>query len=116
MNYAYNSPFKDLVPPISDLWSNPVYFFVAWKEVIISHEKDKAIKARDHRMRHIDDVAKRQYFMKTHGIETKDPVSIVFGKSEKAEEGSQSPIAAVEVQEKVEEQQVESRKKWFGIF
>lgn len=115
MNYAYNSPFKDLVPPISDLWNNPVYFFVAWKEVIVSHEKDKAIKARDHRMRHLDDVSKRQYFMKMHGIETKDPVQIVFGKSEK-EEIPESPTAAIEVQDKVEEKEVETRKKWFGIF
>ncbi|KOS21881.1 hypothetical protein ESCO_002134 [Escovopsis weberi] len=82
LNYAYNSPFKDLVPPISDLWNNPAYFFSAWKNVIIMHEKDKAIKATEHRNQHLDDVAKRRYFMKMHGIEPKDPVAMIFGRDD----------------------------------
>ncbi|KAM4059262.1 hypothetical protein HRG_007879 [Hirsutella rhossiliensis] len=83
LNFVHNSPFKHLVPPISDLWNEPAYFFSAWKNVIIMHEKDKSAKAVDHRMRHLDDVAKRRFFMKMHGIEPKDPVLMVFGKGEK---------------------------------
>lgn len=118
MNYAYNSPFKELVPPISDLWNNPVYFFVAWKEVIISHEKDKAIKAGEHRTRNLDDVAKRKYFMKMHGIEAKDPVQMVFGKDEtKSEEELEAAAMGKDIPDKVEEEkQPEPKKKWLGIF
>ncbi|KJZ71998.1 hypothetical protein HIM_08559 [Hirsutella minnesotensis 3608] len=82
LNYAYNSPFKDLVPSLSDLWLDPIYFFSAWKNVILMHEQDKAIKAIEHRTRSLDDVAKRRYYMKAHGIETKNPISEAFGNPE----------------------------------
>lgn len=116
MNYAYNSPFKDLVPPISDLWQSPAYFISAWKNVILLHEKDKAVKANEHRTRHLDDVAKRKYYMKMHGIETKDPVSIVFGKGqEKSEEELEAAAMGKELPPKPEGED-KPRKKWFGIF
>ncbi|KAF4978035.1 hypothetical protein FDECE_18274 [Fusarium decemcellulare] len=118
MNYAYNSPYKDLVPPISELWTSPVHFFVAWKNVIILHEQDKAEKANDHRTRHLDDVAKRRYFMKMHGIETKDPVSVVFGKGEEKSEAELEAAAMGQEppQKTDDEKKPEAKKKWFGIF
>ncbi|KAL6914503.1 hypothetical protein FSST1_012263 [Fusarium sambucinum] len=118
MNYAYNSPYKELVPPISDLWTQPVHFFVAWKHVITLHEQDKAVKAKEHRTNHLDDVAKRRMFMKMHGIETKDPVTVMFGKGEEEPKPEQEaaveaePTPKIEAQEKVEE----PKKKWFGVF
>lgn len=122
MNYAYNSPFKDLVPPISDLWNQPTYFFVAWKNVIFMHEKDKGIKAQEHRTRNLDDVAKRRYFMKMHGIEAKNPVTMVFGNDEEPKSEEELEAAALGLEapppnkpaEKDAEQQ--PKKKWFGIF
>lgn len=118
MNYAFNSPFKDLVPPISDLWRQPGYFISAWKNVILLHEKDKAAKAVEHRNRHLDDVAKRQYFMKMHGIEAKNPVTMVFGKDEsKSEEELEAAAMGRELPPKPElEGQNKPAKKWFGIF
>ncbi|KAI8718385.1 hypothetical protein NCS52_00617400 [Fusarium sp. LHS14.1] len=118
MNYAYNSPYKELVPPISDLWTHPIHFFVAWKNVILLHEQDKAEKAVEHRTRHLDDVAKRRYFMKMHGIETKDPVSIVFGKGEeKSEDELEAAAMGREPPQKTEEEKKpEEKKKWLGIF
>ncbi|KAJ4142654.1 hypothetical protein NW754_010092 [Fusarium falciforme] len=119
MNYAYNSPYKDLVPPISDLWTQPIHFFVGWKNVILLHEQDKAEKAVEHRTRHLDDVAKRRYFMKMHGIETKDPVSIVFGKGEeKSEDELEAAAMGREPPQKTEEEKKpeEAKKKWLGIF
>lgn len=83
------------------------------------HEKDKAAKATEHRTRHLDDVAKRRYFMKTHGIETKDPISVVFGKGEElSEEEIEAVALGREVPGKtVQEGRVEEpKKKWFGIF
>lgn len=120
MNYAYNSPFKDLVPPINDLWQNPSYFIAAWKNVIILHEKEKAEKAVEHRTRSLDDVAKRKYYMKMHGIEAKDPVSMVFGKDEeKPIEELEAAAMGRELPPKVDaegEAVAQPRKKWFGIF
>ncbi|KAI8672161.1 hypothetical protein LRP88_03322 [Fusarium phalaenopsidis] len=119
MNYAYNSPYKELVPPISDLWTQPIHFFVGWKNVILLHEQDKAEKAVEHRTRHLDDVAKRRYFMKMHGIETKDPVSIVFGKGEeKSEDELEAAAMGREPPQKTEEEKKpeEAKKKWLGIF
>lgn len=120
MNYAYNSPFKDLVPPISDLWQHPAYFFSQWKNVILMHEKDKALKASEHRNRHLDDVAKRRYFMKMHGIEAKDPVAMVFGKDEpKSEEALEAAAMGREPPAQPEagaEAPAQQKKKWLGIF
>ncbi|XWW97802.1 hypothetical protein V2A60_005789 [Cordyceps javanica] len=121
MNYAYNSPYKDLVPPTSALLSDPGYFFAAWKEVILSHEKDKALRAGEHRTRHLDDVAKRRYYMKAHGIEPKDPVGMVFGKGEQRSDAEiEAAALGRELPEKTPEEEAEAaagkRKKWFGIF
>ena len=115
MNYAYNSPFKDFVPPISDLWSQPLLFFEQWKNVIVLHEQDKGRKAYESRMRHVDDVAKRQYYMKMHNIETKDPVAMVFGRGkEKSEEELEAVVMGRDPPPKAEAP--EPRKKWFGVF
>ncbi|KAJ3462535.1 hypothetical protein MRS44_007321 [Fusarium solani] len=105
--------------PISDLWTHPIHFFVGWKNVILLHEQDKAEKAVEHRTRHLDDVAKRRYFMKMHGIETKDPVSIVFGKGEeKSEDELEAAAMGREPPQKTEEEKKpeEAKKKWLGIF
>ncbi|KAJ6783153.1 hypothetical protein PWT90_01451 [Aphanocladium album] len=119
MNYAYNSPYKELVPPTSALFTDPGYFFAAWKEVILSHEKDKALKAGEHRTRNLDDVAKRRYYMKVHGIEPKDPIAMVFGKGEERPEAEIEALAlGKELPPKTEDEAKEEgkRKKWFGIF
>lgn len=118
MNYAQNSPFKELVPPISDLWQHPTYFFSAWKNVILLHEQDKAVKASEHRTRHLDDVAKRKYYMKMHGIEAKDPVAMVFGKDEgKSEEELEAAALGKEMPPKADAvEEAKPRKKWLGIF
>lgn len=118
MNYAYNSPFKDLAPPISDLWRQPTYFFAAWKNVISLHEKDKATKAREHRTRHLDDIAKRNYYMKVHGIEAKNPVTMVFGKGEeKSEEELEAAALGRELPPKEDsEEKSAQKKKWLGIW
>lgn len=117
MNYAYNSPFKDLVPPISDLWQQPTYFFSQWKNVILMHEKDKALKAVEHRNQHIDDVAKRRYFMKMHGIEPMNPVAMVFGKDEtKSEEELEAAAMGHDLPPKPETEAPAEKKKWLGIF
>jgi hypothetical protein len=120
MNIAWNSPFKDLLPAGSDLWSNPLYFFAQWKNVILMHERDASEKAIEARRRSLDDVAKRRYYMKMHGIEAKDPVMMVFGKDAPTEEELEAAAMGREPPVKPDAENVsaksEPRKKWFGIF
>ncbi|PHH89349.1 hypothetical protein CDD83_6223 [Cordyceps sp. RAO-2017] len=120
MNYTYNSPFKDLVPPFSDLWHQPYLFFEAWKNVIVLHEQEKSVKAREHRFSHLDDVAKRRYFMKMHGIEPKNPVHMIFGDAEQeSEEELEAAALGLDPPPKVEaegEKKAAEKKKWFGIW
>ncbi|PHH83390.1 hypothetical protein CDD82_1619 [Ophiocordyceps australis] len=129
MNYAFNSPYNDLVPPISDLWDRPGYFFTAWKNVIILHEKDKAYRAGEHRLRHIDDLTKRQYYMKMHGIEPKNPITMIFGPEDKTTEeleaavmerpfrptATTEPDANAETTQELGEDSAQ-KKKWLGLF
>lgn len=118
MNYAHNSPFKDLVPPISDLWEHPIYFCVAWKNVIVMHERDKSAKAQERRFQVLDDVAKRKYYMKMHGIETKDPINVVFGRGENLDKLRDEQLEArvLDLEPPMSADDVKPpRKKWFGI-
>jgi hypothetical protein len=116
MNIAWNSPFKDLLPAGSDLWSNPLYFFAQWKNVILMHERDASEKAIEARRRSLDDVAKRRYYMKMHGIEAKDPVMMVFGKDGPSEEQLEAEAMGRDPPPKPEADKPEPRKKWLGIF
>jgi hypothetical protein len=120
MNYSTNSPFKDLLPPISDLWRQPVHFFNTWTRVIVMHEQEKALRAGEHRTAHQNDVAKRRYYMKMHGIETKDPITAVFGKGEPEKTDAQIEAEALGLEPPpAAEGAAESkpqRKKMFGLF
>lgn len=117
MNYTYNSPFKDLVPPITDLWHQPTYFFAAWKNVVSLHEQDKAAKAGEHRTRHLDDIAKRRYYMKVHGIEAKDPVAMVFGKGEeKSVEELEAAAMGKDLPRQADSEANVTKRKWLGIW
>ena len=116
MNYATNSPFKHLLPPLSDFWRHPLDFISTWRTVIIMHEKDKSLRAYEDRIQHQNDVMKRKYYMKMHGIETKDPVSVVFGKSVEEKTDAQIEAEALGLEPPPAEEQPPQRKKMFGIF
>lgn len=116
MNYAANSPFKEFLPPVSDFWGHPIDFLNQWKNVIAMHEKDKAIRAYEHRQDHQNDTAKRRYFMKMHGIETKDPITSVFGKDEPQTDEEIEAVALGFEPPNGEEAKPKQRKKMWGIF
>ena len=82
------------------------------------HEKDKSLRAYEDRIQHQNDVMKRKYFMKMHGIEAKDPVSVVFGKSEEKSD-AQIEAEALGLEPpppETAEDKPPQRKKMFGIF
>lgn len=67
--------------------------------------------------RHTDDVAKRQYYRKEHGLDKQNPIANFLGMKEGADEPA--PVAdAPPVSGAVETTPAEGepRKKWFGIF
>ncbi|KAG6236391.1 hypothetical protein E4U25_003814 [Claviceps purpurea] len=123
MNYVYNSPFKDLIPPISDLWTQPLSFIAAWTNVISLDEEEKSRKAYESKMKKLDDLAKRRYYMKVHGIETKNPVMMAFGSKKKEESIEELEAAALgreyvppEGGAKEDADAGQKKKKWFGIW
>uniref|UniRef100_A0A8H7NL66 Uncharacterized protein n=1 Tax=Bionectria ochroleuca TaxID=29856 RepID=A0A8H7NL66_BIOOC len=104
-------------PPASSFWSHPIEFFLGWKNVIVMHERDKAIRAFEHRMEHQNDVVKRRYYMKMHGIETKDPITMIFGKSEKEQTDEEIEAEALGTAvPKAEDAKPPERRKFWGIF
>lgn len=83
------------------------------------HEQDKGIKAYEHRIAQQNDVAKRRFYMKTHGIETKDPVTLVFGKGDDGASAEQIEAEALGRELPPADQakdQAPARKKLFGLF
>lgn len=78
MNFAHTSPFKHLIPPVSDMWSHPITFSRTWMAVISEHHRDANEKAFQSRSSNLDDMLKRQAFQKAHGTE-KGPMEKYFG-------------------------------------
>ena len=98
MNFAHTSPFKHLLPPVENIWSEPVTFLGQWKNVMGLHFDDANKKAFQSRSANLDDVLKRQAFQKAHGTE-KGPMERYFGfgkrdpdedKKEKEEEAAEA--------------------------
>ncbi|KAI8234597.1 hypothetical protein K4K57_008970 [Colletotrichum sp. SAR 10_99] len=117
LNFTHTSPFKHLLPPASEFWSHPVDFVQTWIRVLQLHERDRNEKAIAMHTRHTDDVAKRQYYRKEHGLDKQNPIANFLGMKEGADEPA--PVAdAPPVSGAVETTPAEGepRKKWFGIF
>ncbi|SPO03384.1 uncharacterized protein DNG_06067 [Cephalotrichum gorgonifer] len=113
INFTHTSPFKHLIPPVSDAYDQPITFLRTWMSVLSVHYEDANRKAFESRSRKMDDVLKRQAFQRAHETE-KGPMEKYFGF------GRQEPEE--DTTAKVEEQQAEAPaaeqkpKKWFGIF
>lgn len=101
---------------MSDLWRQPLSFFSAWRTVMRLHEEDRSARAAASREQHLSDVMKRQYFMKMHGIEAKNPITTVFGKGEeRSDEEIEAAALGLETPDGAEEKKPQRRKMW-GIF
>lgn len=125
LHYATYSPYKELVPPISDLFSRPFQFFHSWYSVIMLHEQAKNLRHNEERLARQNDTLKQRYYRKMHGIEEKNPIHAVFGKlddktdAQLEAEALGRELTAEEIREAEaakEAKDVQPRKKWFGIF
>ncbi|KAL2873333.1 hypothetical protein SGCOL_011539 [Colletotrichum sp. CLE4] len=121
LDFSQTSPFKHLLPPASEFWSSPIQFIRTWVHVMQLHERDRNEKAIAMHSRHTDDVAKRQYYRKVHGLDKENPIANFLGMKEESEEDKAaastameaSPVADVEANAFAENEQ---KKKWFGLF
>ncbi|KAF9870147.1 hypothetical protein CkaCkLH20_12381 [Colletotrichum karsti] len=117
LNFTHTSPFKHLLPPASEFWSHPIDFVGTWIRVLQLHERDRNEKAIAMHTRHTDDVAKRQYYRKEHGLDKENPIANFLGMKEESGE----PVPAADASPaagnaEVKPAEGEKKKKWFGIF
>ncbi|KAI1330542.1 hypothetical protein F5Y16DRAFT_362073 [Xylariaceae sp. FL0255] len=136
-NFRQNSPYSDLIPPLSDLPFHPFAYTRAVAEVVqlsVQRESDETAIKRD---RMVEDVAKRNAYRKAHGMEpatgfwgrTPDTTSAIAAAGDAAAAGvsSNNAAAAVDVaQQKIVEEELQAvaesttedgkRKKFMGIF
>ncbi|KAF6821264.1 hypothetical protein CSOJ01_00270 [Colletotrichum sojae] len=118
LNFTQTSPFKHLLPPGSEFWSHPIDFIGTWIRVIQLHERDRNEKAIARHTQHTDDVAKRQYYRKEHGLDKENPVANFLGMKEESDTPPAPPAAASPAAENVAAAPAEGekKKKWFGLF
>ncbi|GJC82384.1 hypothetical protein ColLi_05222 [Colletotrichum liriopes] len=111
-------------PPASEFWSSPIDFVRTWVHVLQLHERDRNEKAIAMHSRHTDDVAKRQYYRKVHGLDKENPIANFLGMKEESEEEKAAAVAAVEASPVAgdagtvapAEGEEQKKKKWFGVF
>ncbi|KAL2753720.1 hypothetical protein ACRALDRAFT_2044063 [Sodiomyces alcalophilus JCM 7366] len=125
LNFTHTSPFKHLLPEASEFWSSPRQFIQTWIRVIQLHEKDRNDKVIAMHTRHTDDVAKREYYRKVHGLDKENPIVNFFKSEEQIEEERKAAAAAAAEEEALaaanagdagSETAGQTKKKWFGIF
>ncbi|KAI2632039.1 hypothetical protein GGR54DRAFT_14706 [Hypoxylon sp. NC1633] len=134
-NFQENSPFADMLPPISQLFLHPFQYIGIVLNIIRLHEERESAITADKRRRKVEDVTKRNEYRKAHGL---GPAQGFWAKglsnSNKAEESqtADEPIpttAAEPVPTAVESEEARAaamvtaeytpdgkRKKFLGIF
>lgn len=86
------------------------------------HERGRNEKAIAAHSRHTDDVAKRQYYRKVHGLDKENPIANFLGMKEESEEDKAAAAVAMEASpvagdaEATAPAENEQKKKWLGIF
>ncbi|PHH55193.1 hypothetical protein CFIMG_000106RA [Ceratocystis fimbriata CBS 114723] len=135
MNFSQTSPFKELIPPSSELFTDPTHFIFAWVHVIQLHHADSNQKAIDSRFTRLDDAMKRKMYQRAHGIEQESPITKIFGKIPEPEDQVEAEkLTMAKLEEKTKQAIVDAaggpvetpiiptseptqpRKKWFGLF
>ncbi|KAM0335255.1 hypothetical protein ACHAQA_000299 [Verticillium albo-atrum] len=96
LNFTHTSPFKHLLPRPSEFWSHPIDFIGTWIRVLQLHEVDRNEKVIVQHTAHTDDVAKRAYYRKVHGLDKSNPVANLFKSSSEDEEANAAPARGVE--------------------
>ncbi|EGY17229.1 hypothetical protein HYQ45_000071 [Verticillium longisporum] len=96
LNFSHTSPYKHLLPRPSEFWSSPIDFIGTWIRVLQLHEVDRNEKVIAQHTAHTDDVAKRAYYRKVHGLDKSNPVANWFKSSSEDEDESAAPSRGAE--------------------
>ncbi|KAH7366826.1 hypothetical protein B0T11DRAFT_47784 [Plectosphaerella cucumerina] len=130
LNFTHTSPFAHLLPPASEFWSSPVNFIRTWMRVLALHERDRNERAIADHTALTNDVVKRAYFRKVHGLDKENPIRNLLGGGD-GDEMNAEALAAVSgepvpsatatetptlTSESAEATSPEPKKKWLGIF
>lgn len=118
MNFAHTSPFKHLLPPISELSEHPIDFIQAYLSVMKLHNQHNSQMAFESRNKKMDDVLKRQAFQMAHKSE-KGPMEKYFGLGRKEPDADEpAPEAEADAQAAAKGGAIEEEKpkKKFGLF
>jgi hypothetical protein len=111
-----NSPFGDLLPPLSDVFWHPLNFFSSLTQVIKLEGERKSEETKERRRRHVDDITKRAAFQKAHGMETDG----FGGWTAKTDEEKLGPALDMQDPKAQPALDVEVKKgssyRWFGIW
>ncbi|KAI0593734.1 hypothetical protein F4775DRAFT_586573 [Biscogniauxia sp. FL1348] len=68
-SFKADSPFADLIPPISELPRHPLQYLGVCLDVVRLHEEHLSAQTAEKRRRKADDLAKRNEYRKAHGLE-----------------------------------------------
>ncbi|KAI0198725.1 hypothetical protein F4808DRAFT_249003 [Astrocystis sublimbata] len=68
-NFNANSPFANMIPPISEFPRHPFQYVGMCIEVLKLHEEHESALTAEKRRKKIEDVAKRNEYRKAHGME-----------------------------------------------
>lgn len=126
------SPYADMIPPISEFPSHPIDYIGTCFHVLRLHEEHISAVTAEKRRRKVEDVAKRNEYRKAHGLDPAQGIESWTGSSEASAASPAAPAgdapvpAALPVSDETQAQQSSQaassitedgkRKKFLGIF
>ncbi|KAG9235476.1 hypothetical protein BJ875DRAFT_270574 [Amylocarpus encephaloides] len=126
-NFRRSSPFADMLPPFSNLFSHPIAYLRTFGEVIKLTSDYNTAQTMERRKAKVEDVAKRHEYRKAHGLDkdegfggwTAKSDAEVLGSGIRLGDGSEAQLAG-EGGEGEEQEPVRRRKRpvkmWLGIW
>lgn len=117
-NFKYNSPFADMIPPLSDFFYHPITSGRTIVEVIRLSEAHNAAIVNEKRRRRVDDVVKRSQYRKAHGLDEQTGFGGWTAKTDAEAMGPALPSSGDGTIQAAhgDHDAHEPRKKWLGIF
>lgn len=71
-DFIHNTPYQDMFPPRSMIFSHPFAYIGRWFEVYNLHVAYVSAQTAEKRKQKVDDVRKRSEYRKAHGLDQDD--------------------------------------------
>lgn len=115
LDFSYNSPFRHMIPPLSDVVYHPVTWVQTWFSIFLRSREESTKEASRMRSKKMDDAIKRMAFQREHHIKRAGPMSW-FGVEYKGGEKVDEPEPELEPVQVEARPGEATRKKWLGIW